>query len=248
MPINGEYAFIGAAGIGFGAWMISTGLQRRRLQSAIESLPTSKVAEMMPGLVELTGKAAAATPSTDPIFGKPCLFHRIQIWEYRFVGTGRNMRREWVSIHFEDTTRPFWLEDETGRAFILPYGAEARYKTNVRWESGQSEADPALKRFVTSTAGDPGNPIRLAASIIRQGDPFFVLGWACPAEESIKTAAPTDSPLCVQASPKVPMQIADVSEREVLSAVATGATNWLGLGTLAILAGLTILGLALGLF
>jgi len=44
------------------------------------------------------------------------------------------------------------------------------------------------------------------------------------------------------------MQIADVSEREVLSAVAAGATNWLGLGALAVLAGLAFLGLALGLF
>ncbi len=172
-------------GLGAGFWMFYSGFKGLRLKRLIEEIPTSKVRSAAMGTVELAGTASPVTLLIDPLYQKPCVFYRIKVEEER--GSGK--RRHWVTIHTADSSnRPFWLQDETGRALILPAGADTRFKTDLCAKTGLFGSDPVATRYIASVAGSSLSSRRLSAEIIREGDPFYALGYACPMEEPMGKA------------------------------------------------------------
>lgn len=167
-------------GLGAGCWMFYSGFKSLRLKRFIEAMPTSKVRSAAMGTVELAGKAAALSPLFDPLYKDPCVFYRIKVEEER--GSGKN--RRWVVIHTADSSnRPFWIEDDTGRALVLPAGADTHFKTDLCAKTGLFGSDPAATRYINEVAGSSLWTRRLSAEIIREGDPFYALGYACPMDE-----------------------------------------------------------------
>lgn len=166
-------------GLGAGCWMFYSGFKGLRLKRLIEEIATSKVRSAAMGTVELAGIAVPVDPLIDPLYKKPCVFYRIKVEEER--GSGKN--RRWVVVHTADSSnRPFWLQDDTGRALILPAGADTHFKTDLCAKTGLFGSDPDATRYITEVAGSSLSTRRLTAEIIREGDPFYALGYACPIE------------------------------------------------------------------
>ena len=163
-------------GLGLGPYLFYKGFCQLRLKKLIEAIATSKVRSLAMGTVELVGKACAAAPLLDPIYQKPCALFQVKVEERR--GSGKNSR--WVSIYSQDSfSQPLFLEDDTGRILVFPSGADAHLKTDVKAQTGLlfGKGDEAALQFMKSIVGS-SRERRLKAQIVRDGDPFYVLGCA----------------------------------------------------------------------
>lgn len=121
-------AFSGGACLGGAWWCLRRWSQARHLLDT----PTSKIRSAAQGYVELYG-VLKDVPDVDirgPLTGKPCLWWRFRIEEYKSI----NKKESWH--HVESGTSDAWLRlsDGTGDCLINPRGAEIRPAIREVWE------------------------------------------------------------------------------------------------------------------
>lgn len=159
-------------GIFAGPVMAYIGYHRLGLKRLIESIPTSKIGALKAGLVEICGKAVATSSLCDPIWSRPCVYYSVRVEERERLLS--QSKRQWRTVFESDSSEKFFfVEDETGRAQVLPSGAELFLKLTTDIDRQRVEGFAGLSLF------DPKlHERRVTARILRPGDPVFVLGWA----------------------------------------------------------------------
>jgi hypothetical protein len=97
-----------------------------RAHSLIRATATSKIGTAAKGYAELNGKARAATdaPLRDPITDHPCLWFSIVTEKFSYLDKMR-----WRRVKSATSSRPFVLDDGTGKCLIRPEDASIDTRT-----------------------------------------------------------------------------------------------------------------------
>lgn len=143
----------------------------------IEDLPTTDVAGVVPGLNEVVGRAAAATPTTAPISGLPCVY-----WEHqRYRKDGRN-RKKSVGKKRTGGSGVFWLTDSSGSIRVFPTQAD------VVAEKVYDGVEPAWDGDASIVGRRMGaaDTIHIVEQIVPEDAELYVLGPARPAQDSVE--------------------------------------------------------------
>ena len=170
-----------------------------RTQQLIRNTPTARIRSMSMGMVEVEGSVLPRSVLTAPFSGKPCAY-----WEVDISTEGR--RNQYHVVHRNHSGHPFFLQDETGVALVMPFGADTRINFGVEEEcAGLSlpecyarymrDENLALRDFWQLSA------MRFRERILEEGQRVFVLGTAMPrgraqtvSEGEVLEATGTDDP------------------------------------------------------
>jgi len=109
-----------------GMWLIIYGIRKYLVWQAVRNLPTSKVRSAAIGLVELSGSARYDKPLISPISKKECAYWKVDIRTISDKGNANT-----APFFKEESSDPFYVEDDTGRMRIDPEGAEV----NIGYEA-----------------------------------------------------------------------------------------------------------------
>jgi hypothetical protein len=142
-----------------------------RCARAIEDTPTGKVATAAQGEVELCGRARVLEkePVVCPLTGSACLWYSFKV--ERYERRGKNSR--WVTISIGRSVQPFALEDETGRALVVPMGAEVTPTHRRQWRGSSATPSPPYGESRFFFAGS----YRYTEEFILPDDQVYVLGF-----------------------------------------------------------------------
>lgn len=121
-------AFTLAASLGGGWWCLRGWSRARHLLDT----PTSKIRSAAQGYVELYGLLRELPESAvrGPLTGKPCLWWRFRIEEYR----SSNKKKSWHVLESGSSDAWLCLSDGTGECLIDPRGAEIHPVIRESWE------------------------------------------------------------------------------------------------------------------
>ena len=193
-----------ALGFMIGIGLIYFGVTQYLLAQKINNTPTSKVQSAAVGLIELCGKAECRDPTVSPISKVKCVYWRIRgelnrdnsnYLEQEDVAYGR-LRQ----MFYRDSSKPFYLEDETGRMLVDPKDGDVDIPCNKVYDGYLSPGkrlfgivpltplpaealdfinglDPAGK---AAFMAHPNVNLRILEYYIAEGDPLYVLGSAVP--------------------------------------------------------------------
>jgi hypothetical protein len=128
----GFWLLLLAVGVAGGGWLAFRWLHIARL---IEDTPTSRVRSAAQGYTELSGRALPTEdePLTAPLTGRPCVWWRYRVQKRTETRVGGRKKVSWQTINADRSSRPFLLDDETGRCLVLPDGAEVRAGESTTW-------------------------------------------------------------------------------------------------------------------
>ncbi len=129
--------------------------------------------------MELSGTARALDESVrDPIYGRPCALYNVTARQ--IVQDGRGAAH-WVTVFHDETSLPFFVEDETGRTMVYPRGARLLLKGKFDFSLGGADylqgPQPEVERFVESL-GLGGLNVEVEGWILEDGEPVCVFGCA----------------------------------------------------------------------
>lgn len=160
----------GAASFGGGWWCL------RRLAQArlLEDMPTSKIRSAAQGYVELYGvlQAGPSEPLAAPLTGKPCLWWRYRIEEYRESGKSKSWRL------LESGSSEGWLSlaDSSGQCLIDPLGAEVRPARRESWHGNRRHPRREDSHGLLGQLLGMGKRYRYIEERLHAGDPLYALG------------------------------------------------------------------------
>lgn len=160
----------GAASLGGGWWCL------RRLAQArlLEDMPTSRIRSAAQGYVELYGvlREGPGAPLDAPLTGRPCLWWRYRIEEYRESGKSKSWRV------LESGSSEGWLvlEDASGQCLIDPFGAEVRPLGREVWHGDRRHPRRAQRHGLLGGLLAMGRRYRYTEERLHAGDPLYALG------------------------------------------------------------------------
>ncbi|MGH8353605.1 MAG: GIDE domain-containing protein [Pseudomonas sp.] len=162
-------AFSLAACLGGGWWC----LRRLRQARYLLDTPTSKVRSAAQGYVELYGllQALPAAAIVAPLSGKPCLWWRFKIEEYREDGR----KRSWRIVESGSSEAWLCLADGTGDCLIDPRGAELRPATKDVWRGRQRHPRGPLQGGLLGWLAG-GGEYRYTEERLHAGEPLYAIG------------------------------------------------------------------------
>lgn len=174
---------------GFGGAAIYQAIKRQKRIRHIEDTPKSKIASAPQGLVEVQGFAWPQDKSHTSNAGHELVYYHFALQREEQKGSGKNKRREWVTIFSFVHNKPFYLMDPTGLALIDPTGSDLEIESpNNRMWTNLKEAEKAyyLEKVIGSAV--PNFPpkgrffglfsqrYRVSEKEIRAGCPVYVTG------------------------------------------------------------------------
>ncbi|MHC4251657.1 MAG: GIDE domain-containing protein, partial [Planctomycetota bacterium] len=133
----------------------------------VRKTPTTPVADIRPGLVEVKGKVRAlAEPLKSPVLGTPCVHYHLEV-------TGDDSHGGTDTIIDDSRSVPFLLEDETGACKVdLPRARLALQESRrLGWGT-------AVRALSTRYDEDLDRSMDFAVTLLRPGDQVYVLGTA----------------------------------------------------------------------
>jgi hypothetical protein len=154
---------------------------RRRL--VIIRTPRSKIGAAAIGPVELKGLGVRAADEKllSPVAQRPCLFYR-----YRILKRQRTKNSsKWVQIYTEDSSHiPFVIQDETGEAWVYPFGSELISQQHEVLHGGQYTLPTraALERLGRFDWAMNADDYRLEEDLLVPGDSIYALGYLHPTQ------------------------------------------------------------------
>ncbi len=163
-----------AAGIGVFIYGFRL-LQRRRL---ILDTPFSKIRSASLGMVEVSGLAVGPYTMIAPVTEMPCYYYRTYVWDLK----KRDKNKKWVKVAAECMHVPFFLDDNTGRVFIDPRGADLDIHRDFHEEFCDSfftlkdPAPPSVRSFLARHGVETSNKIKVEEYCIKPKNALFVLG------------------------------------------------------------------------
>jgi hypothetical protein len=179
---DGQSEFGAVLGLGLGLYFFWKGFRELKLKKLIDGIATSKVRSLAMGTVELFGRTESFQDLVDPVYELACVYYEVEAKEQR--GSGKNS--SWVTIYRNRSPFPFYLADETGRIPVLPAGAKLYMDRDLDFTTNAvdrffaaSAADP-VQRFVSRLSCASGATVRIEATILREQEPLYVLGYAAP--------------------------------------------------------------------
>ena len=161
-----------AAGIYFFFRGLSSLAGKRRQNATV-----SKIASVLPGLVEVNGVATGPTTISAPITGQPCYLYRTTVWQQR-----RAASQEWEKVADETLHVPFFLDDGTGQLLIEPLGADLDLQSEFHKEYDSSlfldrtKIPQSVSLFFARHGIAPARRIRVEECCIRPETIVFVAG------------------------------------------------------------------------
>jgi hypothetical protein len=168
--------FLLPAGFALGAWLFHRGLAGLRDALAIAGTPPSRVASAALGLVELEGRAIAATPSPAGITGRPSVWWDAAVDAWYADSDGGGQWRQ-VAARHGGTIDTVELEDDTGRIPIWLRDADLLLEVDT-WETGRDDL-PSPGAALLEGIGfgwSSGTKLRVRETRLEQGAPMYVLG------------------------------------------------------------------------
>ena len=144
----------------------------------IEDIPSSKIRSLPMGLVEVSGKAISKNSFKAPFSGWDCAFYKYIVE----VSSGDD--RSWRLVQQGSSEhQPFYLEDETGRCFVLPTGAQLKVSKSFSKIFHPSHGIPGwirdhLERWKIPHTDLFGNDrkMRIQEFAIRDQEQIYVIG------------------------------------------------------------------------
>lgn len=143
------------------------GFYHLRIKRKIENTPTSRIRSVAMGMVEVKGKALRKYALVTPMSHTPCVYYRLT--RYR---KDKNDRWQVIGVT-SSANASFFLEDDTGRIEINPYGGQVRAGTRHEGFPGQV----GLTRF------DSDRTEKWQEEMIVEGTLLYVLGFAASKRE-----------------------------------------------------------------
>ena len=186
-----------------GVCVFAVGFLFQRDRERMKRQSLTKCATLRPGAVALAGLAAGHAVAKTPLTRMPCLFSRIRVFEIDYSAAGHSSYAS-TELLCETFGGAFHIEDESGRALVVPFGAmfelnEIDYdmkKGFRRREARQSLASAGItenalvSRFREYWAEtpllvrEPGTKtssesrMRFVEESVLPGDPIYVVGSA----------------------------------------------------------------------
>jgi len=173
-----------------GVLMLWHALRRFRLVRLAQDTARSKAASAPQGLVELQGIAWPNGEDTRrSAAGVEVVYHALKVQRERSRRSGKDRRKEWVTVARKDFAPPFFLVDATGLVSVDPGGAELELISDRTrtWDSlNQDERARVLEATGgESIAGFPpsesmfglfASNFRIVESEIRVGSSIYARG------------------------------------------------------------------------
>jgi hypothetical protein len=140
---------IAASVFGYLAWRRGS-----RASSLVRGTATANIATAAKGFAEVQGIASAAVsgPLRDPITHQPCVWFAVETEKFSFD------KFRWKPVKSATSSRPFVIDDDTGRCLVSPTDAEID------------------KRGENTIVKDAWN-LRHKVWWIREGDPVYAIGY-----------------------------------------------------------------------
>lgn len=186
-----EFLKIGLGCLVIGAPVLWSSVRQRRRVRMIEDTPRSKIASAPQGFVEVEG---FAWPNDDKITltisGAEAVYHEFLLQREEERGSGKNRRKDWVTVFSCAHSVPFYICDATGAALVIPDGCEFQF-VDQRCDSWsnlvEAEKNRVARSIVTvEISGFPpaagligglfGAHFRVIEKLIRVGSPVYVTG------------------------------------------------------------------------
>lgn len=164
-----------AAGSAVALVIMVRNLQRARL---IEDTPTSRIRSAAQGYVELQGFARLGDepPLLAPLTNTPCLWYRYRIERE----DNSSKHHQWRAVESGTSTRPFWLDDDSGRCSVEPKQAEVTPTRRQQWNGERRhplkvtpDGLPGLLNDVLNGSGE----YRYTEERLHDGDWLYLTGW-----------------------------------------------------------------------
>lgn len=137
-----DFWLVGLLGFGLAVCLLAAALHSRRKKHLIDDLPTSKVAGVFIGLVELKGTAESEAPLVSFLREERCVQFAWKVEEeWRKTETetyrdkdGKTQTRTktssgWRTVAQGGDLQPFYLRDDTGVILVHPRGAKLEGRT-----------------------------------------------------------------------------------------------------------------------
>jgi hypothetical protein len=167
-------------GLGAGVFFFFLGFVQLRKKRMIEDIPTSTIRAMAPGLVEIIGKVVDWNCLEGPFTRQACVYYEFLVEQY--VRRGKNSH--WETVYKENTGKhAFCLEDETGKALVIPEGAETVLSQSFSLTTGLfSDIPPHVEQYLgkhgVSCHGFLGfdKKLRFTEKNFRPGEAVYALG------------------------------------------------------------------------
>ncbi len=193
--------------LGFGAWLLYSGLSGISARKRVLFTPTTPVREIAPGPAELLGKSEPIHPDLlDPVFKRPCCYYELSVEIEHRARKSKKRDKEWRQLYSESShDKIFYCADSTGRVVVMPVGPEAHLRgeidrrENMDKARKRRKADPVLSYLLAFEKDNIGllhritgyrGVIRLHMKVLRHEEPLYVLGRAIHHPNPPRGAAP----------------------------------------------------------
>jgi hypothetical protein len=147
-------------------------LYRSRL---IADMPTSKLRSAAQGYIELEGyaKMMEGEPIYAPLSGKPCVWYRYSVEQYRDSSEGG---KEWATVESGVSEAIFLLVDPTGTCVVDPDGAEVTPSVNLTWRGNVRRSHPPEKKTSVWGVAFSQDAYRYSESRLHEYDALYAIG------------------------------------------------------------------------
>jgi Zn-finger nucleic acid-binding protein len=218
MPLDGTWVFL-AFGILAGMGLSAYGVVLNNRKRLIEGIPTSTVRSLAVGLVEVNGRAQPErAPLRGPFSGLPCVLYSYTVEERRQSGN----KTRWETIAKGASEEPFYVQDDTGKVLVVPFGARliVQDKTTTRSNlmGGLPEATilGLLKLGIAVDGWLGAKTICCSETLILPDEPVYVMGTA-QEHRSVADSTDNSAQLYIGSSRDNEFMISDRSEKELLA-------------------------------
>lgn len=165
------------------------------------------------GALQVSGSVEGAPPLAAPVSGKACFYYRATVWRQE----DPDLDDSWVSVAEETMSKPFVLNDATGRILVEPRGAVVTLPHDTYEEYGKTllathtDIPIALEKFLARHKVDTGAALRVEESLIAPGGDLYVTGLSVAnpeaREASVAAAAKKPASLSKKISEPAPKSV-----------------------------------------
>lgn len=145
--------------------------------------------------IKIAGRASPETePMSAPLSGRSCVCWKVLVEEYRSQGTSGGY---WKTLIEDYDSKPFFVEDRTGRAIVKEPVADLLLVHDGQFNSGTlNDASPALEAFLSSHGESStgilfNRRLRYSEGAVEPGEVVVVVGvgqWELDPDPSASAA------------------------------------------------------------